>query len=380
MNTSALPPRSVRRIFPEMAPSRRFLRAVSWLGVVALATGCGESENPSAPMEDGGSSGDFCVVPQQELIDGDGSGIFALTNPPMVEAEHPDASYLSDDDRVIGLELDGEPVAVPLNILWWHEIVNLDGPETAVVVSHCPLTGSSLTFDRSVAGGAAFRVSGLLFRNNLVMEGPEDSGSLWIQMQRRGACGEGAGTPMPMHPSVEISWQGWRELHPDTRVVSEDTGFPRDYTTYPFGAYRDWNNRDVLVFQGPLDPRRPPKEPVFGVPLSDGGWVFPFGELQQHELLAVHTAAKGDRIVVLWNREFDGAAAYIARADGRELTFEVGGEASFRDVETGSAWRMDGIAVSGPLEGHRLEPLADAYVAFWFAWADFQPETVFVPL
>ncbi|MFB6240203.1 MAG: DUF3179 domain-containing (seleno)protein, partial [Gemmatimonadota bacterium] len=51
--------------------------------------------------------------------------------------------------------------------------------------------------------------------------------------------------------------------------------------------------------------------------------------------------------------------------DGREIV----------DRGTGSTWTLDGRAVDGPLEGARLEPVREAYVAFWFAWALFQPET-----
>ena len=36
---------------------------------------------------------------------------------------------------------------------------------------------------------------------------------------------------------------------------------------------------------------------------------------------------------------------------------------------------MAGEALSGPLEGTRLAPIEEAYAAFWFAWATFQPDT-----
>ena len=66
--------------------------------------------------------------------------------------------------------------------------------------------------------------------------------------------------------------------------------------------------------------------------------------------------------------------AYRSVRDGQPLTFEVRHERLF-DMETGSEWRLDGLAVEGPLAGERLEPVAEAYVAFWFAWAAFQPQT-----
>ncbi len=66
--------------------------------------------------------------------------------------------------------------------------------------------------------------------------------------------------------------------------------------------------------------------------------------------------------------------AYQVPLDLAAQTFEVRGGQIF-DAETGSQWRIDGRAVAGPLHGRRLQPVRNAYVAFWFAWAAFQPET-----
>ena len=80
-------------------------------------------------------------------------------------------------------------------------------------------------------------------------------------------------------------------------------------------------------------------------------------------LLALACIAGADTLALKDGRFFEGKPI--------EATDE-----GFRDVETGSLGRVDGRASEGPLAGRHLEPIADAYVAFWFAWAAFQPETV----
>jgi len=79
-------------------------------------------------------------------------------------------------------------------------------------------------------------------------------------------------------------------------------------------------------------------------------------------------------IVVFWHRAYQAAMAYWVSPGETAQTSEVRGGQIF-DAETGSQWRIDGRAVAGPLNGRRLQPVRDAYVAFWFAWAAFQPKT-----
>ncbi len=343
--------------------------------VVVLMAGCSSS---------GTNPGDVTVLPEPELscsipdnlIFGGGpgkDGIPALTNPRLVRAGDPGTGYLEDDDRVVGLVLDAGPIAIPLNILWWHEIVNLDGYGRPLAITHCPLTGSSLAFDRGPAAGAEFGVSGLLYLNNLIMYDRNGEESLWPQMLRGARCGVRDGTELPMFPIFEMTWRGWKLLHPETLVVSEDTGSSRDYTVYPYGGYDALNNTNTF-FPTDLDPRRPPKERVLGIPSGAGGLVFPYGLLDERgALAAVPVEVAGEDLVVFWNRFRETAMAFRPLLDTERLTFTVA-QGRITDDQTGSAWTVDGYAVDGPLAGKRLSAKAEAFVAFWFAWPEFYPE------
>ena len=65
--------------------------------------------------------------------------------------------------------------------------------------------------------------------------------------------------------------------------------------------------------------------------------------------------------------------AYRPIVDGQELTFSVADGKIFDD-QTQTVWQVDGLALQGPLSGAQLEPVAEAFVAFWFAWPAFYPE------
>ncbi|MEM9665534.1 MAG: DUF3179 domain-containing protein [Bacteroidota bacterium] len=352
-----------------LVPPPRALAFVLAAGLVLAAC-----DSSSSDLTDGPPDDDACSIPANQFASGGVAkdGIPALTDPEMTTSNEQGSTYLDDDSRIIGLVVDGQAYALPHNILWWHEIANLNLPGLQVAVTYCPLTGSSLTFDRAVADGAEFGVSGLLFQNNLTMYDRRSSESLWPQMNRASGCGTADGTVLPMVASMEMTWQAWQTLHPATKVISSRTGVyaASRYQSYPYGDYEVEHN-DELLFPMAIDRRRPPKERVLGIPL-DGGRSYPFGLLDASEapVQAVMDEVGGRPITVFWDRTARAAMAYYADA----RTFRVEGNQVI-DTETGSTWRIDGLATAGPQAGTTLEPVAEAYVAFWFAWAAFHPET-----
>ncbi len=353
-----------------------------------LATwSCSSDQGPSgvvSPNDPDTGTALICSIPQ-ELLFATGvqrDGIPALSDPNLVPVDGPGLGYLRDEDRIIGIEIGGTYVAVPHNILWWHEIVNFNSLGIPLAVTYCPLTGSSMAFDRRSVSGAEFGVSGLLFNNNLVMFERRDDSSLWPQMMSGARCGPQNGQMLAMYPAMEMSWKAWRSLHPATLVINDDTGHTRDYRRYPYGGYEAPSNATLLYPHGTIDSRRQPKERVLGFPpvvhdgeVVGGAVAFPFGTLDNGERIrVVHHPARGRPAVVFWDGDAQAAVGFRPTYGGSNITFEARGDVIV-DVETESEWTFEGVAVSGSLEGARLEMIAEAYVSFWFAWATFVPST-----
>ena len=316
-------------------------------------------------------------------------GIQSLDNPRWVRADESIPAYLDPDTRVIGIQVFGLVYAIPHNILWHHEVVNLEpggpsGPQLAI--TYCPLTGSSLVFDRESVGGATLGVSGLTFMNNLVLfDRREPDEALWPQMLAEARCGSGIGAKLAQHPFVEMEWAHWVELHPSTRVLAQDQGFDPiffqyDRLGYPYGNYREsepyWRAATTMP---PLDRRRFSKERVVGLPptASDAGIAFPFGALTDREgsFQVVDFVYEGNAALVLWSDEAQGGTAFRPVTEGGEPLTLRATPSGFEDEGTGSRWTLEGRAVSGPLEGARLLPIERTHTAFWGAWAAFHPTT-----
>ena len=334
--------------------------------------GQGQSPDNSGPSEPA------CTLTQEEIFSG-GVGrdqIPALTDPLMISVDQ--ATYLQDQDRIIGFHVGGQTYAIPHNILWYHEIVNLNLGSTRLAVTYCPFTGSSLVFDRRVINGNEFGVSGLLLQNNLILFDRSEEESLWPQMRRRAECGPKLGATLTMYPALDIRWGAWKSLYPETQVLSNETGFSLGYRSidYPYGNYEEPDN-DNLFINMEIDERWPPKERLLGIPDSRlGGTAFLFSVLDEAgEKRAIHTHTAAGSTVVFWDRESYTAMAFIPRLDSQTALRFTTENDRIIDEDTRSVWTIDGIAIEGPLAGSRLEPVEDSYVAFWFAWAAFHPET-----
>ncbi len=349
---------------------RSFLAATVGSPLVAACfdggTGPGRAINDLDPVT--------CDLDLSYLADGGvpRDGIPALTDPPFVLPD--EATYLDPDDRVVGIDIAGEALAIPHRVLWQHEIVNLNRNGARLAVTYCPLTGSALVFDRDAIGGDEFGVSGLLFQNNLIMYNRRSDESLWPQMMSEARCGPSSGTSLRRVSALEVRWVSWRSLRAGTKVVSEQANLSRDYRVNPYQGYDELGSG--YSYPMPIDRRRDPKERVLGVPASDGASVaFPFLALREKGVwAAVEAQVGGEDLVIFWDANSRGAQAYRPVAEGQRLTFTASGT-GIVDTDSGSRWSVDGRAREGARAGQALVPHENAYVAFWGAWAAFHTDT-----
>lgn len=257
-------------------------------------------------------------------------GIPAIDRPKFVAAEA--AGFLEPEDRVIGVYRDGVAKAYPIRIMNWHEIVNDEIAGQGTLVTYCPLCGTGMVFDVDDDEIAStFGVSGLLYNSDVLLY-DRRTDSLWSQILGQAVTGPLKGTTLPLLPSRHTSWSEWRHAHPETLVLSTDTGFRRDYARSP---YLDYERSNRLMFDVEARSRAyENKSLVLGVAIGDRYRAYPFEELEDHG---------GERIV-------DTFA-------GRELTV-------VRSPSADSAYVLDE-------EGRELPSV----LAYWFAWYAFHPDT-----
>ena len=290
-------------------------------------------------------------------------GIPALINPTLIPPV--EATYLTPDEEVFGIEINGDARAYPLRIMDWHEMFNDVIGGVPVSLAYCTLCGAGILFDTTVEGlegPLTFGSSGLLYRSNKLMY-DHQTDSLWNQFTGEPIAGElrESGISLPIRPVAITTWADWLEDHPDTTVLSLDTGHSRDYRPgRPYGAY--FADPELMFPALVTDERQAPKDQVFGIRAVGGARAWP---LDAFDGGAVINDQVGLIDVVLIG-DSDGRTVRAYERDGR--TFEAG--TADGTLRAGDAvWTITEEGLLGP-DGARL-PRVGGHVAYWFAWAGY---------
>lgn len=202
----------------------------------------------------------------------------AIDNPKFISAgEAEQKNQIEDNDVVFAISHKGINRTYPQRILNWHEIVNDEVAGTKVAVTFCPLCGTAIGFERP--SDTTFGVSGKLVNSNLVMYDRKTQ-TLWQQLGGEAIVGELVGQKLKLFPIDTLLWKDWKKLHPDTQVLSQDTGYSRDYSFYPYGSYEQ--DRDIYFpAEGEQDNRLHPKAIVWGISINNQSKAYSDEKLAQ---------------------------------------------------------------------------------------------------
>lgn len=268
----------------------------------------------------------YLTFVEENLISG-GVGkddIPAIDEPQYITARQAD---IAADEVVFGISYQGFVAAYPQDILYWHEIVNEEIDGEKIALTYCPLTGSAIGYR-----GKELGVSGKLYNSNLVFYDRETD-SLYPQILGVAVSGEERGDALSTIPVTVTSWAQWSEKYPDTLVLSEQTGFQRDYDRSPYPGYDE-----SLRIWFPLSDRSErfhSKEIIYGI-VADGE-AFAITAEKMHEAGVVDLKTRTGDVQVHYDDD------------------------------------LDEIRVMGP-QGVQIKH----FKVFWFAWYAFHPDTAVI--
>jgi hypothetical protein len=186
-------------------------------------------------------------------------------------------------------------------------------------------------YSRQIEGqDHTFGVSGRLYKSNVLLYDHQTE-SLWSQLMERSISGPLAGKPLEKIAATRTRWHTWINRNPDTLVLSENTGYNRNYAIDPYEGY-----------------------------YSVGALMFPVGNVRRElaikaRVLGIQLAQEAKAYPLKWLSANPGI--HQDRLAGQTIEIEVssGGEVISVRHQNG-------------------KPIASIY-AYWFAWQAFHPGT-----
>ncbi len=296
-------------------------------------------------------------------------GIPAIMDPRFSTDDWLTAEY-GDQEKVLAVVINGDVRAYPIRILNWHEIVNDVVGGIPIAATYCPLCGTGLTFDRRLPDGTVltFKVSGRLYKNDLVMYDVESGpNSWWPQVLGEAISGPLHGTKLRLLSSTTVPWGGLKATYPDAKLLArpvDGNGFwVRSYNANPYAGYESGTH--TLFPKGHIDTESGlhPKEFVLSLTVDGVTKVYPYRFLAEERV--VNDVVAGTPVVVTF--ALDNAQAFF-RGE-RTFTFNPSTERMV-DV-SGGRWNM----LTGEGSGDTLQSIPGVN-GFWFAIFDFTVERV----
>ncbi len=317
----------------------------------------------------------YLVPPSQVYDSGLGAnGVPALNDPEYIDVYAAD-EFLADEIFGLDVEAGGVHYFYPFQIMNWHEVVNDTLNDVPLAITYSTLCGTPIVYERTVAGAEVnFSVSGKIYNSaSLLTDGSSET--LWNQATGEAIVGLEVGQMLTRYPSVVMPWRVFKDEFENGLVLSNITGYDREYGRHPYGGYE---TAPFIYFPvNHLNDRQQPKEIVFDVTNGEDHIAYSIKNLgfQTEPNITLGEGKTALNVVAFMDIETKVTRVFNRSLDGQVLSFIRDSENpdQFKDHETGSIWNQEGQAVRGKLRGTQLTQLI-APPAYAFCYSAMYPD------
>ena len=271
------------------------------------------------------------------------------------------ANTIKPDRLVLGIELNGQAKAYPIQLLAYHHQVLDSVGGKPVMVTYCSVCRSGRVFEPVVAGRPeAFRLVGMDHFNAMFEDATTKS--WWRQATGEAIAGKLAGQTLPELASQQTSLAKWLTLYPNSLVMQPDKVFKEKYDS--LGNYDVGKGRSDLTRTDSLSWKD--KSWVVGVAVGRHSKAFDWNRLKRERV--VNTAI-GNVPVVLALAADDKSFFAFQRSESVEFALQNDTLKS-----NGLSFNLKGEKIGGADKNVALTKI-NAYQEFWHSWRTFHPET-----
>ncbi|MFT3701910.1 MAG: DUF3179 domain-containing (seleno)protein [Agriterribacter sp.] len=275
----------------------------------------------------------------------------------------------ADTVLVIGVAINGEAKAFPIQIIGYHHQVRDTIGNTDAIITYCTVCRTGRVFSPVVNGKTeVFRLVGMDHFNAMFEDATTKS--WWQQATGVAVAGPLKGQSLKEIPSQQLTLAAWLRLYPNSTVLEPDTTYKK--------KYEHLGNYNKGTIEGSLEKRDSAswefKSWVVGVLHDKTAKAYDWNELVKKQV--IEDSIPGLPILVALENDSASFHVWNRQVNGQSLHFEKNkADNTLTDIDTHSTWNMNGVCVEGVLKDSHLQAVP-AYQEFWHSWKNFHPGTL----
>ena len=258
---------------------------------------------------------------------------------------------------VVGIEIDGEARAFPVQFIGYHHQVRDTVAGKPVMVSYCTVCRTGRVFSPLVDGRSeTFRLVGMDHFNAMFED--QSTHSWWRQANGEAIAGPSKGKVLAEIPSRQVTLAEWLRQHPNSLIMQPDPGLATNYSKN--FDYENGSSRKPLTGTDTISWHD--KAWVVGITVNGQSKAYDWNRLRREG--AVNDVLGGKPIVVAIAADRASFCAFVRPS--MATRFVVRRDSLVAGTTT--------YAFSGQGSTGALEPVS-ASQEFWHSWKTFQPAT-----
>ena len=279
-----------------------------------------------------------------------------------------DANKIPDLNLVIGVSLNGEARAYPIEIIGYHHQVCDTLAGQPIMVTYCTVCRTGRVFKPEVGGVAEnFRLVGMDHFNAMF----EDSRtkSWWRQANGEAIAGPLKGETLLEIPSEQMTLASWLQRYPESFILQPDSLFKKQYA----GLEKYDEGKAEGALEGTDSLSWKDKSWVVGVQTGTITRAYDWNDLKTYRVINDDV----DGIPIIVALENDTASFHVWNRVVGSDTLQFHYNPSLKlivDTNTQSIWDWTGKCIEGTYKDATLSSM-QSYQEFWHSWKTFHPTT-----
>lgn len=280
--------------------------------------------------------------------------------PKNLEMKGLQTNKIKKDKVVIGIEINGEARAYPIQLIaYHHQVLDTVGGKP-IMVTYCSVCRTGRIFEPKVQGKPeTFRLVGM--DNFNAMFEDKTTKSWWRQANGEAITGTLKGQTLPELLSQQTSLEKWLVLYPNSLIMQADKYFVEKYDS--LGKYEVGKSKSKLTKTDSLSWNE--KSWVVGIKIDKKSKAFDWNRLVKERIINEEI---GYQPIVLVLAK-DNKSFFAFERPSKEIKFLIDGDTLKIDSQR---FNLKGESFdSGETKLKKIK----AYQEFWHSWQTFNPDT-----